>query len=44
MYYFVKCFDKVCDILRSDLIYILNNYKIETETITETREIKTIEL
>ena len=44
LYYLVKCFDKLCDILRSDLIYTVDNYEIEAETITETKEIKTIVL
>jgi len=44
IYYILKCFDRLCDILRAELIYLLDNYEIETETITETKEIKTIVL
>lgn len=39
-YYLVKAFDKLCDILRAELIYILNNATIkeEKEMIEQTRK------
>lgn len=44
-YYLIKAFDKLCDILRSNLIYILNNAEIkeEIETIEQTVKYITIE-
>lgn len=41
-YFLLKSFDKLCDILRADLIYILNNAKIEEEKILEEHIEKTI--
>lgn len=41
-YFLLKAFDKLCDILRADLIYILNNAKIEEEKILEEHIEKTI--
>lgn len=41
-YYYIKAFDKLCDILRSELIYILDNYKIEEEEQTLIKTVKTI--
>ena len=43
-YYYIKAFDKLCDILRSELIYILDNFKIEEEEKTEVKTYKTIVL
>lgn len=33
-YYLIKAFDKLCDILRTELIYLLDNAKIEEEIET----------
>lgn len=41
-YYYIKAFDKLCDILRSELIYILDNFKIEEHEETYTKTIKEI--
>lgn len=43
-YLYIKAFDKLCDILRSELIYILDNYKIEEEEKVITKTVKTIVL
>lgn len=39
-YYLIKAFDKLCDVLRAELIYILNNATIkeEKEMIEQTRK------
>lgn len=44
-YYLIKAFDKLCDMLRADLIYILNNAEIKekTETIEQTVKYITFE-
>lgn len=44
-YYLIKAFDKLCDMLRAELIYILDNAKIkeETETIEQTVKYITFE-
>ena len=42
VYYILKAFDKFCDILRSELIYLLENYKIEEHEETYTRTVKEI--
>lgn len=44
-YYLIKAFDKLCDMLRAELIYILDNAKLkeETETIEQTIKYITFE-
>lgn len=41
-YFVLKAFDKLCDVLRADLINILNTAEIEEETILEERTYKRI--
>lgn len=41
-YFLVKAFDKLCDILRDELIYILNNAEIEEKEETFIKKIKNI--
>ena len=41
-YYTIKAFDKLCDVLRQELIYILDNTKIEEQEKTYTRKIKVL--
>ena len=41
-YYILKGFDKLCDILRDEVIYILNNYTIEEHEETYTKTVKEI--
>ena len=43
-YFLIKSFDKLCDILRAELIYILDNFKIEEHEETYTKTIKEIVL
>lgn len=42
VYYILKAFDRFCDVLRSELIYILNNYTIEEHEETYTKTVKEI--
>lgn len=42
MYYLLKAFDKLCDICRGELIYILDNAKIEEHEETYTKLVKSI--
>ena len=42
VYYILKAFDKLCDILRNELIYILDNYTIEEHEETYTKAVKEI--
>lgn len=41
-YYCIKAFDKFCDVLRAELIYILDNSEIDEHEETYTKTIKTI--
>lgn len=41
-YFLLKAFDKLCDILRADLFYILNTAEIKEETVLEERTYKRI--
>ena len=42
VYYILKAFDKLCDVLRSELVYILNNYTVEEHEETYTKTVKEI--
>lgn len=41
-YYVVKAFDKLCDVLRAELVYILNNAEIVEHEETYTKTVKNI--
>lgn len=43
-YYLLKAFDKLCDCLREELIYILDNAEIEEETVVEEKIYKYINM
>lgn len=42
MYYLLKAFDKFCDVLREEFIYVIENANFTEEEIVETKTVKNV--